>query len=114
MSETESGLTGRAFISATPTLIYIVVSDAATFDAINAPAVHYEKVSAKTGAWNGVTIIFQFWHEEDKQVNQKRDESIDVLAIQWGFDSDDVDAIEEDARRRGAIASKVASCRFPT
>lgn len=56
---------GSAFINvATPTLMYIVISDKALFDAINLPAKSYEKVITKTEQMAEITVIFQYWLPE--------------------------------------------------
>jgi len=52
----------QEFTLVTPTLMYIVVSDEAAFDAIDAPVLKYAMMKAKDGKWNGIEIIFQYFY----------------------------------------------------
>lgn len=54
---------GTAHVTvAGPNLIYIVLADRETFDAIAVPEIVYDRVSVKVGKWNDVELVFQLWH----------------------------------------------------
>lgn len=50
---------------ATPTLMYIVIKDKAVFDAIDLPALGYDKVVTKGEQLGKITVIFQLWLPSD-------------------------------------------------
>lgn len=53
---------GRAHITVSgPSLVYVVVDDRATFDALPVPALDRGGVLVKTGRWGEATLVFQFW-----------------------------------------------------